>query len=167
MKYLRIHAARLTALICLTLLGTGLGHATMVSVEGGYEDAAVVRGSNFDVRTFVNQRAGTVTLKVTDLNWTDLLQSMSVSVSLANGIQLALTGPGTLVFDIDADQYFTTSVYAMTKPSKRIGLYAMDYSFQPSVVTVPLPAGGWLLLGGLSALATRFRRRRMEVVAAV
>ncbi len=155
---------RLLALLFAACLGCGASSATMIDIGAGHEAAVSVRNSDFSVSTFVSEQAGTVTLNLIDLNWKDLLQSLSTSITVSNGMQFSMNGPGILQFDIGANQFFTTSIYALTRPSRVLGLYGVDYNFKPAA-PVPLPAAGWLLLGGLSLLAARVRRRQSLVPA--
>jgi hypothetical protein len=152
----------LTALATL-LCAAGTASADMVDITaGGWTGSSMARPTTLDVRDFAATTAGTVTLSTLDVytltggKWGSLLDSLSTSISTAPGQTLQLLGNATIMFDIGANQRFTSSTYASANGG--LGAYILDVRFTPRATEVPLPLGGWLLLSGVGLLVTRMRR---------
>jgi len=150
------------------LIAAGATRASPVDIGGnGYDDNVVTMPSSpLAVWDFVAGVSGTVTLKVTDLKLGDLLSALSTSISLFDGRKLQLQGTSSVVFDVGANQRFTTSIYAQTSGTKGWAAYNLNLSYVPKISEVPLPLGGWLLLGGCGLLATRARRTHTNAMRA-
>jgi hypothetical protein len=144
----------------VALAAAGATRASPVDIGGnGYDDNVVTTPSSpLTVWDFVAGVSGTVTLNVTDLKLGDLLSALSTSIALFDGRKLQLEGTSSMVFDVGANQRFTTSIYAQTSGTRGWAAYNLNLAFVPKVSQVPLPLGGWLLLGGCGLLATRARR---------
>jgi hypothetical protein len=144
------------------LAGWRVAQAEPVDVSKGFYDNAIVTASNpMLVSDLMATVAGTVTFSITDLRLGDLLSSLSTSITLFDGRKLQLEGSSSAVFDVGANQRFTTSIYAQASGTKGWGVYALDIGFSPKVSEVPLPLGAWLLLSGFGLLATRVRRAQV------
>jgi hypothetical protein len=89
-----------------------------------------------------------------------LLQSLETYISTNGVTKYTLTGPGSLVFTVESQQRFAASIYAVAKPSPGYGAYDLRVDFAAQALTVPLPAGAWLLLSGVAGLTAMRRRRR-------
>ena len=148
--------------IGLTLLLTATpwlpAGAGIVELTSSYHNSVLVNGVTISVTDFHVASAGTVTLALTDIRWTELLQSLSTYVSSAGKTLYTRDSAGALTFNVSAGQVFSTSVLAFAMPSRSIGLFAMDLRFVPLTNAVPLPLSIWLLMSGLAALLVTRRR---------
>lgn len=123
-----------------------------------YESTLLVTQSNIDLQTLNLTGAGTVSVKLTDLKWPDLLGTLSFtlfdathvigSYSLNNSV--ATMGTGS--FNVDTAGTYYASLYATPAAGKTGGLYNAQIYFQ-STAPVPLPAAAWLMISGLACLA--------------
>lgn len=149
------------ALWC-SLIHSPFAAATMVDIatlEGGYHAAVMAQPSALLLGDLMSSSAGTVTLTTKTFDFGDLLSVLTTNVFIEGAPALTLTGPGTLVFNVGANQIFSTSLRIAAAGPKGYGMAGYDLSFAPSVATVPLPAGVWLLAGGIGLLASRVRKR--------
>jgi hypothetical protein len=140
--------------------------AGIVELTSTYHNSVLVNGSAISVTDFHVASAGTVTLALTDIRWTDLMQSLSTYVSSAGKTLYSRNSAGALTFNVSAGQVFSTSVLAFTMPSRSIGLFAMDLRFAPATSAVPLPLSVWLLMSGLIVLFV-LRRQTVPVALSV
>lgn len=135
--------------------------APLLSSETPYSSLGFVRGGSLTSATMMTASAGTVTVKLSDLNWQQALGTLSFSLSNSTSKLLSTSGAGVWSWNIDAPTLLYASVYALASGAKNAGLYAIDISFTPSQLPegapVPLPAAVWLLISGMAAL---FRPRR-------
>jgi hypothetical protein len=150
-------------LLAVSATGAHTAWASPVDIgSSSFNDNIIVLPSSALVVTdFLAEVTGTVTLTVTDLHLGDLLSTLSTSITLFDGRRLQLEGSKTAVFDIGANQRFTTSIYALSTGAKGFGVYNLDVAFKARVSEVPLPLGGLLLLTGCGLLSTRIRRTRL------
>ena len=128
-----------------------------------YSSVELVRGASLEAKMMMTQSAGTVTVKLSDLTWSQALGSLSFSLSTSTSQLIPATnGSGVWSWHVDAPTLLYASVYAAASGPKNTGLYALNVSFVPSLgpeqTPVALPATLWMLLSGLAALSgTRFR----------
>lgn len=133
--------------------------AGMIDLDtSGHHDSVFVWGSNLSLTDFRSSRGGTVTLRLQDLSWTSVLQSVSVSLSRFGETVFAHSGQGTWSFDIDKGESLSLGVYALAGGARSYGLYTIDCEFIPHSPEVPVPAAGLLFASGL-AMLTAMRRR--------
>lgn len=151
--------ASLAALAALALYAAPAS-ATLIDLGPSYSDTAPVIGSNLSVTEFKAPTAGVVTLTVIDDKLGALLQSLETYISTNGVTKYTLTGPGSLVFTVESQQRFAASIYAVAKPSPGYGAYDLRVDFAAQAVSVPLPAGAWLLVSGVAGLTGLRRRRR-------
>jgi hypothetical protein len=155
----------LAALLCTA----GTAGAEMIDITtGGWTGSSMARPNTLEVRDFAATTAGTVTLSTVDVftltggSWGSLLSSLSTSIDTASGQALQLLGNATVIFEIGANERFTSTSYAAA--SGGLGAYILDVRFTPRVTQVPLPLSGWLLLAGVGLLASRLRTSAMHAV---
>lgn len=130
--------------------------------QGEYHLSVVAMPQALAIGDFYSSSAGTVTLTSRTFQWGDLLSTLSTNVFLQGAVSvLTLNGTGSLVFDVAAGQYFTTSLFMVAGGQKGYGMSAMDVYFAPSVTEVPLPDGLWLLMGGFALLVALPQRRSL------
>lgn len=152
---------RLIITVLLVWAGWGAAaQAETIDVGSGRNDNQIVMPSTLNVTDFFASAAGTITLNVKDMHWGDLLSTLSTSITTFSGQRFQQQGDASFVFDIGANERFTTSIYAVTSGSKGFGLYSLDIAFMPNASAVPLPLGVWTLLAGIGLLASRLRRVR-------
>ncbi len=104
--------------------------------------------------------AGTVTATLTDLAWTERFASLSFAVATVSGVLQRLDGPGVLTFEARGPGQYFVHVFGRASGVFNLGLFGLNVYYKDNAPAVPLPAAGWLLLGGLAALRAGTRRRR-------
>jgi hypothetical protein len=117
----------------------------------------LVWGTSLTVNSLAATGAGSVTVRLTDIQWPQALQSVSVLVTDLDGIWRKIDGPtdpNGLIFNLNGAANLFVAVFARSQDKYSPGVYHLQASFAP----VPLPAAAWLLLSGLGGLAA-FRRK--------
>jgi hypothetical protein len=172
MKLLRKTGLLAPALLWCALFNSPLASASLVdalaveapavdisTLSGGFHLAVMAQPTALALEDFMASTAGTVTLTTRAYAWGDLLSVLSTNVFITGVPTLALTGPGTVVFGVGAGQLFSSSLRLAAAGPRGYGMAGLDISFVPQVTQVPLPAGVWLLAGGLGLLVSGARRK--------
>ena len=116
----------------------------------------VVWGTSLSVDSLSLSGAGTLSIKLSDLNFPQPLDALSLLVTDLDGIAQRLDGAGNLSLELTGPARLFVAVYARSEDRFMPGLFALTSSFAPSAV--PLTASAWLLLSALGGLGV-FRRR--------
>lgn len=129
--------------------------------QGGFSGSlfgrpTVAWGTSLRVDSLSLSSPGTLSIRLSDLNFPQPLESLSLLVTDLNGLLQRLDGPGSLLIDLGGAAQLFVAVFARTEDRFTPGLYAVTTQFSP----VPLPAAVWLLLSGLGGLAAVVRRRK-------
>ena len=146
-----------TLLGMAALLDTTASHADTVGTKV-YESTTLVTHSQIDLQTLSLNGAGTVTVKFADLQWPDLLGSLSFTLfdvthtigTFSLDSSKLTTGSG--VFHVDSAGTYYASIFAAPGAGKSGGLYNAQVYFSSAAPPVPLPAAGWLLLSGIAGI---------------
>ena len=147
----------LTAVGAALLMSSTAAHADTLGTKL-YESTLLVTQPNIDLQTLNITGAGTVSVKLTDLKWPDLLGTLSFTLfdathvigSYALNNATLTTGIGS--FNVDTAGTYYASLFANPAAGKTGGLYNAQIYFQ-STAPVPLPAAGWLMISGLACFA--------------
>jgi hypothetical protein len=125
------------------------------STPGGTSIRAtqLVWGSSLTVNSLSLPSAGLLTVKLTDIKWTETLDSLSLLVTDLDGMWNRLDGSGNLLIHVSGPTQLFAAVFASSGEGD-VGVYNLQASFSP----VPLPAAGWLLLSGLGAMGALRRK---------
>jgi hypothetical protein len=116
----------------------------------------VLSGNGARDFTFNAPGAGTLDVSLTDLDWPNSLQTLSVSVTNALNVMDVLNAENpasstqSATFQVNAGPY-TAHLLFDTEGGFDLGAYSLTVAFQPLGAPVPLPMSGWLLLSGLAA----------------
>ncbi len=150
--------------LCL-LLGIAPAMADVVSLtdSGSFYDAVPVLGRNQSVTDFRATTAGTVTITLSDVNFTSVLQSLRLDLNSGGTHLQTVTGPGALYLTVSAQQVFSTSIFGIAQGARSLGLYTLDVQFSP-MNSVPLPASLWLLATGLACASRLLRKQAIVTV---
>jgi hypothetical protein len=144
------------SLLGASLSMVGTAHADTVSGTKLYESTTLVTQSQIDLQTLNLTGAGTVSIKLTDLKWPDLLGALSFTLFDATHVigsyALEPAIVGSNAFNVNTAGTYYASIYASPTAGKSGGLYNAQIYFQ-ATAPVPLPAAGWLLFTGLAGLA--------------
>jgi hypothetical protein len=167
---------KLVAIVSLSVLGSMTARAEHVQadtpwfsgvplqslakgpISSSLNSSQLVWGTSLTVNSLAATGRGYVTVRLTDIEWPQALQSVSLLVTDLNGLWYKVDGetdPNGLTFSLNGAANLFVAVFARSTDKYSPGLYHLQASFAP----VPLPAAAWLLLSGLGGLAA-FRRKR-------
>jgi hypothetical protein len=127
------------------------------------ENSGLIHGRQSQSFEFFVPSTGTLTMQLADLVWPSAFQSLTASLTTSTSLLGALAQPGTLTWRIDTAGTFFAVVSGVAAGEFQLGLASLQIGFQPDLPAVPLPAGLWLLLSGLTSaglLARRAQRRQ-------
>lgn len=164
---------------CIVMLAGALSlstaaHAEYVNMESPFEQGAplqsllqgstpggtsirttqLVWGTSLAVNSLSLPSAGIVSIKLTDIQWTETLDSLSLLITDLDNLWTRHDGSGNLLINVSGPTQLFAAVFARSQ-SGEVGVYNLQASFSP----VPLPAAGWLLLSGLGALGVLRRKQ--------
>jgi hypothetical protein len=130
-----------------------------------YEATTLVTQPKIDMQTLNLQSAGTVSVKLTDLKWPDLLGTLSFTLFDATHVigsySLDSLNKGLGSFNVDTAGTYYASIFASPASGQLGGLYNAQIFFQ-ATSPVPLPAAAWLLISGLAGLAAMRPKQKLS-----
>lgn len=147
----------------LTLAGAWsiAGHAEQLLAV-----SPLVHGSLATATPFTIPGAGTVTVKLTDLNWPTKLASLTFAATTPTAVVASLASAGQTSFQVGSSGVYDAVVDAVASPQSflNLGWYSLTIDF---TAAVPLPPTALLMLSGLLCLAlAALRRERGETLSA-
>jgi hypothetical protein len=163
MKRSKEAALKAAVVAGVLLLTSNWARADMVGAKM-YESTTLVTQSQIDLQPLTLSGAGTVSVKLTDMKWPDLLGSLSFTLFDATHVigTYALSSgatTGTGIFNVTQGGNYYASIFASPGAGKTGGLYNAQIYYQ---ATAPLPAAGWLLLTGIAGLVAIRPKQKMS-----
>jgi hypothetical protein len=147
---------RIGLLASLGLLSLGQAshaHADTTVLSSSKAFTEMVQGTGSTTYSFDAPSAGILTAQLTNWSWPDPLSALSFAETTASNALSSWSATDTSQsqsFQVTPGTYFT-HINATAGGALDVGLYTLALTFQP-LNAVPLPASGWMLLIGLSAL---------------
>lgn len=135
--------------------GAPLKSLLQASTAGGssLNTTQVVWGTSLTVNQLSLPSAGVLSIKLSDIGWTESLSSLSFLVTDLDSVWQRIDGTGSLLVNVSGPTQLFAAVFA-SSVTEGVGLYNLQASFAP----VPLPAAGWLLLSALGGLGILCRK---------
>ena len=131
-----------------TLVGSSILASQTLLASPLVVSTELFNGSETADYTFTAPTAGTLDIKLTDLDWPVPFSNLFMSVTTATGVLGSLNMPGEISFDLSSGGVFFAHVFGKTQGGLNLGAYSLNCSFEP-IAPVPLPDSGWLLVGSL------------------
>ena len=150
-----INTLALAGLLALATLLSSAARAEQLLVTTPLVDGSLASVTNFQI-----SGPGTVTVSLTDLDWTDRLASLTFAATDASGVVATMSGPGQVSFKVSSPGMYSAVVGAVASGSGflDLGWYSMTVNFAPAAA-VPLPPSAWLLVSCLLLLGVALRTR--------
>jgi hypothetical protein len=146
-------ASALALATCTALAGQARADTVLVAESG------LIIGSQAADLSFIAPSAGRIDVRLTDLTWPTPLSSLLFSATSADSVLESMKGPGEVSFNVSSAGAYYAHLLGHAGGILGLGAYSLSMTFTPAAA-VPLPAGLWLLLSGLTAGAIRLRSRR-------
>jgi hypothetical protein len=138
--------------------------ADQVQIASGWAQGGSL-SSTQSLNTLNATSAGRLTVHVADLGVpltiNDRLSALSFSITQGGNVLGSHLGEGVLTVDMSSTENVALHIYATPAPLFRMGILSWNAFFEEAA-PVPLPAGAWLLLGGL-AWAIGLQRKRANL----
>lgn len=158
LKVLLRHAAML-AVATLALAGAAReARADTILLE----QSGLISGHQSFVYSFATPGSGTLSVRLSNLDWPERLASLSFALTTATGVLHSVAEPGDFSFDIGTAGALYAHVAGTAQGSLDLGLFSLRISFQPAASPVPLPAGIWMLLAGIATTGGLMRRKARD-----
>jgi hypothetical protein len=122
-------------------------------------ESGLIIGSQAADLSFIAPAAGTIDVRLTDLTWPTPLSSLVFSATSADSVLESMRGPGEASFSVSSAGAYYAHLLGHAGGILGLGAYSLSMTFTPAA-PVPLPAGLWLLLSGLTVGALGLRSRR-------
>jgi hypothetical protein len=134
-------------------------------------ETSLVAGSQASVFAFQAPGAGTVSAQVTNVNWPQLLSSLSFIATSSSQTMASWFDPPsqtsqTLSFHVTGPGNYFADIFAVAGGPLDLGVYSFCIRFAPSAPPVALPATRGLMLSALAALLAWLRRGRAALASA-
>lgn len=137
-----------------------LGFCAGAQAETLFYTTSLVTGLNVNVANLELDSPGTLTVKLADLDFPDLLQTLSFALSDGTQNLLQQSGSGSWTYNVTTPGTLFATFYAEPVAGAQGGLYFAHISYD--VAPVPLPAAGWLLLSGLAGLGALRTKQKVS-----
>jgi hypothetical protein len=147
----RRHGLAVGALALAAAVTGAPAHGSVVLAE-----SATVYAQQTNNYSFSAPGAGTLDVTLTDLDFSEPLSSLGMSLSSASTTLGTLSTGGSFLVPITGPLALSAFVTADANPAGPLDLggYSLNISFTPLSSPVPLPAAGFLFLGGVGLLAS-------------
>jgi hypothetical protein len=142
-------------LACAAFVAAPMAHAETMPVK----DSPSFSGQQMYSYPLTTQTAGTLSIKLMDLNFPEALNALSFAISTTEGVVERYTGAGDYTLDLASPGTYFAVISATGVGRFALGQASFTMTFAPLAAPVPLPAALLLLLSGGGALGVFARKR--------